>query len=280
MVPLNLMTSRRKAGYISTGSWSKKALKEAKKYGQVEVLASSEDKVFNYIPSWPQDLAGRDLDYIHITTNNTIEGTHYSRIPETGTIPLVSDMSSSFLSEPVDVAKYGLIYAGAQKNVAPAGVTVAIVREDLLGHALDITPTYLDYKVHADENSLYNTPPCYCIYIAKLVFEWIRDLGGLAAMEKLNRKKAALLYQALDRSKMFRATVCKAEDRSLMNVPFVTDSDDLNKKFLAEADKAGLVTLKGHRSVGGMRASIYNAMPLEGVEKLVSFIQDFERRNS
>lgn len=275
-VPLNLMNKHRKADYIISGQFSKKAADEAAKYGEVNVLASSKDKNFSYVPY--VDKFSPDADYVHICYNNTIYGTTFHYIPETGGIPLVADMSSYILSAPIDVTRFGLIYAGAQKNMGPAGVTVVIVREDLIGNARPETPVMLDYKVQADNGSMYNTPPCYSIYIAGLVFEWILELGGLEAMEKINREKAAILYDYLDQSKLFKATAQK-EFRSRMNVCFVTGSEELDKKFCAEAKAAGFVNLKGHRSVGGMRASIYNAMPIEGVKKLVEFMAKFEAEN-
>lgn len=275
-VPLNLMNKHRKADYIISGQFSKKAADEAAKYGEVNVLASSKDKNFSYVPY--VDKFSPDADYVHICYNNTIYGTTFHYIPETGGIPLVADMSSYILSAPIDVTRFGLIYAGAQKNMGPAGVTVVIVREDLIGNARPETPVMLDYKVQADNGSMYNTPPCYSIYIAGLVFEWILELGGLEAMEKINREKAAILYDYLDQSKLFKATAQK-EFRSRMNVCFVTGSEELDKKFCAEAKAAGFVNLKGHRSVGGMRASIYNAMPIEGVKKLVEFMAKFESEN-
>lgn len=278
MVPLNLFSSAKKADYVSTGAWSKKAISEAKKFGTVKVVASSEDKNFSYIPTLTSSMFSADADYVHITTNNTIYGTLFPSLPDTGKIPLVADMSSNILSQEYDVSKFGLIYAGAQKNMGPSGVTVVIVREDLIGHALPIAPTMLDYKIHADEGSMYNTPPCYAIYIAGLVFEWLLAKGGIKAMEKENRGKADLLYNFLDQSKMFKGTVEKSS-RSLMNIPFVTGNEELDNKFISEASKNGLKTLKGHRSVGGMRASIYNAMPTEGVEALVSFMKNFENSN-
>jgi phosphoserine aminotransferase len=279
MVPLNLLVNSKKADYVHTGTWPSKAIKEAKKFGTVNVVGSSEDRNFSYIPKLDPAKFSKDADYFHITTNNTIEGTRYTKIPDTGTVPLVADVSSNFLSEVVDVSKFALIYAGAQKNAGPAGVTVVIIRSDLVGKAPSSVPTMLDYKIAVENDSMYNTPPCYSIYICKLVFEWIEKLGGVAAVQKINEDKAKLLYDALDSSKMFRAPVAK-EDRSLMNVPFVSPSEEIDKKFLAEASKEGLVQLAGHRSVGGMRASIYNAMPVEGVKKLVAFIQKFENANS
>lgn len=278
MVPLNLMSSRKKADYVNTGAWSKKAISEGKRYGSITVVASSEDKNFSYIPQLSQDMFTADADYVHITTNNTIYGTCYPALPDTGSVPLVADMSSNILSQEYDVSKFGLIYAGAQKNIGPSGVTIVIVREDLIGKAMDITPTMLNYKIHSDENSLYNTPPCYAIYIAGLVFEWLLNKGGVKAMEKENRDKAAILYDYLDKSKLFKGTVEK-QSRSIMNIPFVTGSEELDTKFISEASKKGLKTLKGHRSVGGMRASIYNAMPKEGVQTLVDFMKEFEKAN-
>ena len=278
-IPLNFMNKSGKADYVITGQWAKKAYQEALKYGEAKAVASSADKTFSYIPKLDKSEFTPDADYFYICMNNTIYGTVYHQLPETGDVPLIADVSSCFLSEPLDVSKFGVVYGGAQKNVAPAGLTIVIIREDLLGNARDITPTMLNYQIHADADSLYNTPPCYTIYICKLVLEWIKRTGGLTAMKERNEKKAKLLYDFLDESKMFRGTVVK-EDRSLMNVPFVTDSDELNAKFIKEATANGLINLKGHRTVGGMRASIYNAMPYEGVEKLVNFMKDFEKNNS
>lgn len=278
-IPLNFMNGSGKADFVITGQWANKAYKEACKYGEANVIASSKDKTFSYIPKLNKDDFTKDADYFYICLNNTIYGTLYNELPDTGDVPLIADISSCFLSEPIDVSKFGVLFGGAQKNVAPAGLTIVIIREDLLGKAREITPTMLDYKVQADNDSLYNTPPCYPIYICKLVLEWIKNLGGLEAMKERNEKKAKMLYDFLDNSKMFRGTVVK-EDRSLMNVPFVTDSDELNAKFIKEAEAAGLINLKGHRSVGGMRASIYNAMPVEGVEALVSFMDNFEKENT
>jgi len=276
MVPMNLMSKNKKADYINTGTWSKKAMAEAKLFGKVNVIASSEDKNFSYIPE--NYSLSPDADYVHITTNNTIEGTVFVNLPDTGDIPLVADMSSNILSEEMDVTKFGLIYAGAQKNLGPSGVTVVIIRNDLLGKHLDNTPIILQYETHAKNQSMYNTPPCYSIYIAGLVFQWVDELGGVKAMEAINREKAKILYDFLDESKLFTSPVDKRY-RSLMNVPFAAPSDELNAKFLAEAEKEGLSTLAGHRSVGGMRASIYNAMPIEGVKKLVDFMKNFEMNN-
>ncbi len=278
-IPMNLMTKNKKADYVITGQWAKKACAEAKKYGEVNVVASSADKTFSYIPKLDPSTFSKDADYFYICMNNTIYGTVYHELPDTGDIPLVADISSCILSCPIDVTKFGVLYAGAQKNMAPAGLTVVIVREDLIGNAMDITPTMLDWKTHADNGSMYNTPPCYTIYMAKLVLEWIKnEVGGLDKMYELNQKKADLLYNFLDNSKMFRGTVVP-EDRSLMNVPFVTDSEELNAKFIKEATEKGFVNLKGHRTVGGMRASIYNAMPYEGVKALVDFMAEFEKNN-
>ncbi len=277
MVPLNLYRNK-KADYVLTGVWAKKASKEAARYGDVNIVASSEDKTFSYIPKLDKSMFNPEADYVHITHNNTIYGTRYAKIPDVGNVPLVADMSSSILSQEIDVDKFGVIYAGAQKNMAPAGLTVAIVREDLIGNALDITPTMFNYATHSENGSMFNTPPTYTIYICKLVCEWLKGLGGIKEIQKINEYKANMLYDFLDSSSMFKATVAK-EDRSLMNVPFVTGSDELNAKFVKESKEAGLVNLKGHRSVGGMRASIYNAMPVEGVKALVEFMKKFETEN-
>ena len=279
MVPLNLFRDSWKADAINTGAWSKKLIKEANKYGKVNVVASSEDRNFSYIPKFNTAKFNKDADFFHITMNNTIEGTRYTSLPDTGDVPLVCDMSSNILSEVCDVSKFGLIYAGAQKNLGPSGVTIVIIREDLIGYAMDITPTMLDYKTHADSDSLYNTPPTYGIYICKLVFEWIKEQGGVASIQKHNEEKAQVLYDYLDRSQLFKGTVDK-KDRSLMNVPFITGDSELDAKFVKAAAANGMVELKGHRSVGGMRASIYNAMPIEGVKKLVEFMEQFEKENS
>ena len=280
MVPMNLMTGSGKADYVITGQWAKKAYKEAARYGKANVVASSEDKTFSYIPKLDKSTFTPDADYFHICMNNTIYGTVYHELPDTGDVPLVADISSCVLSRPIDVSKFGVLYAGAQKNMAPSGVTVVIIREDLIGKAMDITPTMFNYQTHADNGSMFNTPPCYTIYVMKLVLEWIKEeIGGLDKMQELNEKKAALLYGFLDNSKLFKGTVVP-EDRSLMNVPFVTGNEELDAKFVKEATAAGFVNLKGHRSVGGMRASIYNAMPLEGVEALVAFMQKFEEENA
>ena len=277
-IPLNFMNKSGKADYIVTGQWAKKALAEAQKYGDAKAVASSADKTFTYIPKTKREDFRPDADYVYICMNNTIYGTVYHELPDTGDIPLIADISSCFLSEPLDVSKFAMVYGGAQKNVAPAGLTIAIIREDMLGNARDFTPTMLNYQIHADNGSMYNTPPCYTIYICKLVLEWIQNLGGLEKMKLRNEAKAKILYDFLDSSKMLRGTVVP-EDRSLMNVPFVTDSDELNAKFIKQAEEAGFVNLKGHRTVGGMRASIYNAMPVEGVEKLVAFMKKFEEDN-
>ncbi len=274
-VPMNLMKNR-KAGYILTGQWAKKAFAEAKIYGEAVELASSADKTFSYIPDCSDLPITEDMDYVYICENNTIYGTKFHKLPDTKGKILVSDVSSCFLSEPMDISAYGMVYAGVQKNVGPAGTQVVIIREDLLtDDVLPGTPTMMKYKVHADNDSLYNTPPCYGIYICGKVFKWLLKNGGLEAMKALNEKKAAILYDFLDESSLFKGTVRK-EDRSLMNVPFVTGSEELDAKFIKEASAAGFVNLKGHRSVGGMRASIYNAMPIEGVEKLVAFMKAFE----
>ena len=279
MIPMNLYTEKKKADYILTGLWSKKAQKEAARYGDAKIIASSDDKVFNYIPKVDKSMFTPDADYVHITYNNTIYGTKYASVPDTGDVPLVADMSSCILSEPVDVSKFGIIYAGAQKNMAPAGLTVVIIREDLIGKAMDICPTMFNYETHSENGSMFNTPPTYTIYICKLVCEWLKENGGIDAMYKTNLKKAEIIYSFLDSSEMFSATVTDPADRSLMNVPFVTDSEELNAKFIKEAKEAGFVNLKGHRSVGGMRASIYNAMPVEGVQALVDFMKKFEAEN-
>lgn len=279
MVPMNLMTKSGKADYVITGQWAKKAYKEGARYGKANIVASSEDKTFSYIPKLDPSTFTKDADYFHICMNNTIYGTVYHELPDTGDVPLVADISSCILSQPIDVSKFGVLYAGAQKNMAPAGLTVVIIREDLIGHAMDITPTMFNYQTHADNGSMFNTPPCYTIYIAKLVLEWIKnEMGGLEKMKEYNEKKAKILYDFLDSSKLFNGTVVP-EDRSLMNVPFVTGDADMDAKFVKEATEHGFVNIKGHRSVGGMRASIYNAMPIEGVEKLVAFMKEFEERN-
>lgn len=280
MIPLNLK-KKGKADYVITGQWAKKAAAEAKKFLDVNVVASSADTTFTYIPKLDPATFSKDADYFYICLNNTIYGTHYSpeQLPDTGDIPLVTDASSCILSEPMDVSKFGLIFAGAQKNMGPAGVTVVIIREDLIQDVPENVPTMLTYKIHADNGSMYNTPPCYSIYMVKLVLEWLKnDIGGVEKMHELNKAKAAKLYDFLDNSKLFKGTVEK-DSRSLMNVPFVTGDKELDAKFVAEAAKAGLVNLKGHRTVGGMRASIYNAMPVEGVDALIDFMKKFEAEN-
>ncbi|MGQ9615354.1 MAG: 3-phosphoserine/phosphohydroxythreonine transaminase [Spirochaetota bacterium] len=278
MVPMNLLRKSKKADYVCTGSWAKKAIEEASRYGNIKVVASSEDRQFTYIPDIDPEKCTPDADYFHITTNNTIYGTKYTEIPDTGKVPLVADMSSNILSEVYDVKRFGLIYAGAQKNIGPAGLTVVIIREDLIGEPVDGTPKMLKYKIHAEHNSLYNTPPCYCIYMAKLNLQWLKDQGGVPEIEKINREKAHILYDFIDNSKLFRGTADQ-KYRSLMNVTFRLPSEELTQRCLKEAEKAGFVNLKGHRSVGGLRASIFNAMSLEGVKKLVDFLKRFEREN-
>ena len=278
-VPMNLMKNK-KAGYIITGQWAKKAYQEAQMYGEAVALASSADETFSYIPDCSDLAITDDMDYVYICENNTIYGTKFKELPNTKGKDLVSDVSSCFLSEPVDVSKYALIYGGVQKNIGPAGMVIVIIREDLIrDDVLPGTPTMLKYKTQADNDSLYNTPPCYNIYICGKVFKWLKSMGGLAEMAKRNEEKAKILYDFLDESKMFKGTVRK-EDRSLMNVPFVTGDADLDAKFVKEAKAAGLENLKGHRSVGGMRASIYNAMPKEGVIALVEFMKKFEAENA
>lgn len=279
MIPMNLMKNK-VADYIVTGQWAKKAWQEAQIYGKANKIASSEDETFSYIPDCSDLPVSEDADYVYICENNTIYGTKFKTLPNTKGKPLVADVSSCFLSEPVDVTKYGVIYGGVQKNIGPAGVVIVIIQEDLITEdVLPGTPTMLRYKIHADNNSLYNTPPAYGIYICGKVFKWLKKKGGLEAMKEYNEKKAKILYDFLDESKMFRGTVRK-EDRSLMNVPFVTGNEELDAKFVKEAKEAGFENLKGHRSVGGMRASIYNAMPIEGVEKLVEFMRKFEAENA
>ena len=279
MIPMNLM-KHGEADYIVTGQWAKKAWQEAEKYGTVNRIASSADKTFSYIPDCSDLPVSEDADYVYICENNTIYGTKFKELPNTKGKTLVADVSSCFLSEPVDVTKYGVIYGGVQKNIGPAGVVIVIIREDLITEdVLPGTPTMLKYKTHADADSLYNTPPAYGIYICGKVFKWLKKMGGLSAMKEKNEKKAKLLYDFLDESKLFKGTVVK-EDRSLMNVPFVTGDKDLDAKFVKEAKEAGLENLKGHRTVGGMRASIYNAMPYEGVEALVAFMKKFEEENA
>lgn len=278
-IPLNLGVGSKKADYIITGSWSKKALKEASKYLDAKAVASSEESVFSYIPKVAKNDFRSDADYVHITYNNTIYGTHYVDEPDTGDIPLVADMSSCILSEAVDVSKFALIYAGAQKNIGPAGTTIVIIREDFLGKAAADVPTYLDYKIHADNDSAYNTPPCFAIYVAGEVFKHIKKLGGVSEVERINKEKAAKLYDYIDNSKLYKCPTVK-EDRSLMNVVFVTGDEVLDKEFVAEAKKQNLHNLGGHRSIGGMRASIYNAMPEEGIDKLIAFMKEFEKAHA
>ena len=279
MVPMNLLRGKTSADYLNTGEWSKKAIKEAKKFADVSIVASSEDKNFTYAPAQDAWQLDPNAAYVHYTPNETIGGVEIFWTPETGNVPLVADMSSNILSHPVDVAKFGLIYAGAQKNIGPAGLTIVIVREDLLGETLKGTPTMFDYKIAADNDSMYNTPPTFAIYIAGLVFKWLRAKGGLAAMEKENIAKAALLYDFLDTSEFFISPVAR-ENRSRMNVPFTLKNTDLDEEFLKRAKARGMIQLKGHRSVGGMRASIYNAMPIEGVKTLVELMREFEKQHA
>jgi phosphoserine aminotransferase len=279
MIPMNLMKNK-VADYIVTGQWAKKAYQEAQIYGKANKIASSEDKTFSYIPDCSDLPISEDADYVYICENNTIYGTKFKTLPNTKGKTLVADVSSCFLSEPVDVTKYGVIYGGVQKNIGPAGVVIVIIREDLITEdTLPGTPTMLKYKIHADNGSMYNTPPAYGIYICGKVFKWIKKMGGLEGMKAHNEKKAKILYDFLDSSKLFKGTVEK-ESRSLMNVPFVTGNEELDAKFVKEAKEAGFENLKGHRTVGGMRASIYNAMPIEGVEALVKFMKDFESKNA
>ncbi len=279
-VPMNLMRNG-VADYIVTGQWAKKAFQEAQKYGKANKIATSEDKTFSYIPDCSDLPVSENADYVYICENNTIYGTKYKKLPNTKGKPLVSDVSSCFLSEPVDITKYGVMYGGVQKNVGPSGVQILIIREDLIGEgpAIANTPTMMNWKIQTDNKSLYNTPPTYGIYICGLVFKWIKKLGGLSKMKEMNEAKAKILYDFLDSSKLFKGTVVK-EDRSLMNVPFVIGNEEMEAKFIKEATAEGLTSLKGHRTVGGMRASIYNAMPIEGVKKLVAFMKDFESKNS
>lgn len=279
MVPLNLMNKNNKADFVITGQWATKAYKEASRYGTCREVASSKDKTYSYIPKLDPATFDKEADYFHICLNNTIYGTRFTQLPDTGNVPLVADLSSCILSEPVDVSKYALIYAGAQKNMGPAGLTVVIIREDLVGNAMDCTPTMFNYKTHVDNGSMFNTPPTYGIYLCMLVLRWIKnEIGGLEKMKEINERKAKLLYDYIDSSALFKGTVEK-EDRSMMNVCFVTGNEELDKKFVKEAAAKGFINLKGHRSVGGMRASIYNAMPEEGVAKLVEFMKEFEENN-
>jgi phosphoserine aminotransferase len=278
VVPMNLLRGKTKADYVNTGQWSKKAISDAKKYCKVNVAASSEADNYTRAPKQSEWKLDPDAAYVHITTNETIGGVEFHWVPDTGDVPLVADMSSHILSRPMDVSRYGLIYAGAQKNIGPAGLTIVIVRDDLLGQALPVTPTVFDYKVQAENDSMSNTPATYGIYMAGLVFQWLKKQGGLAKMEQVNRAKAALLYDYLDQTEFYHSPVAK-DDRSLMNIPFTLRNADLDKAFIQETEAAGLTQLKGHRSVGGMRASIYNAMPLEGVQTLVQFMKEFERKH-
>ena len=275
MVPMNLATKNKKADYIITGQWAKKAAEEAEKYIEVNRVASSADKTFSYIPE--AESFSSDADYLYICYNNTIYGTRFTELPKTNAT-LVADISSCVMSEEIDVTKFGLLFAGAQKNLGPAGVTLVIVREDLIGETLPFTPTMFDYAIHAKNGSMYNTPPTYAIYTLKLVLEWVKAQGGVKAIQKVNEEKAKILYDYLDSSSLFKGTVVK-KDRSLMNVPFVTGDEELDAKFVKESKEAGFVNLKGHRTVGGMRASIYNAMPIEGVKALVEFMKKFEEEN-
>jgi phosphoserine aminotransferase len=278
MVPMNLLGGKTKADYINTGEWAKKAVGEAKKFCDVNVAASSEDKKFTYAPKQSSWRLSSDAAYVHYTGNETIGGVEFQWVPQTGDVPLVCDLSSSLMSRPVDVSQFGLIYAGAQKNIGPAGLTIAIVREDLIGHAPASTPSMFDYKVHSDNGSMYNTPPTYAIYMAGLVFQWLKRNGGLPQMEKINIAKAKAIYDVLDGSGFYRSPVAK-DDRSRMNIPFTLRDESLDDPFLKAAKQRGLIQLKGHRSVGGMRASIYNAMPIEGVHTLVEFMREFERKH-
>ncbi len=280
MVPMNLMSTHKKADFMNTGQWSKKAIQEAKIYGEANVVASSEDTMFNYIPTVTEDMLSKDADYFHITLNNTIYGTRIANenVPQTNGMPLVADMSSNILAEKYDVEKFGLIYAGAQKNLGPAGVTLVIMKKDLLGKHFDYTPTMLRYSTHDKERSMYNTPPTYSIYFAGLMFDWVKAQGGVDALQKMNEEKANLLYDFLDNSSLFKGTVV-AKDRSLMNAPFILPSEELNAQFIKEAASQGFVNLKGHRTVGGMRASIYNGMHIDSVKALVDFMGKFEVTN-
>jgi phosphoserine aminotransferase len=275
-VPMNLLRGKKAADYVNTGEWSKKAIAEAKKYCRVNIAASSQDRSFTCVPPQSEWRLDPEAAYVHITSNETIGGVEFHRIPDTGEVPLVADASSHLLARPLDVSRFGLIYAGAQKNIGPAGLTIVIVREDLIGEALPITPTIFDYRIQADNDSMINTPPTYAVYMAGLVFEWLKGLGGLARMAERNRAKAALIYDYLDQTEFYNSPVAR-EDRSIMNVPFTLRSAKLDQAFLEGAQATGLVQLKGHRSVGGMRASIYNAMPIEGVQALVSYMREFER---
>jgi len=278
VVPMNLLRGKTGADYVNTGQWSKKAISDAKKYCKVNVAASSEADNYTRAPKQSEWKLDPDAAYVHLTTNETIGGVEFHWVPDTGAVPLVADMSSHILSRPMDVSRYGLIYAGAQKNIGPAGVTIVIVRDDLLGQALPVTPTVFDYKVQAENDSMSNTPATYGIYVAGLVFQWLKQQGGLTKMEQINRAKAGLLYDYLDQTEFYHSPVAK-DDRSLMNIPFTLRNADLDKAFIQETEAAGLTQLKGHRSVGGMRASIYNAMPIEGVQALLQFMKEFERKH-
>jgi phosphoserine aminotransferase len=279
MIPMNLLRGKKTADYVHTGEWSKKAIGEAKRYCEVNVAATSADRNFSYAPTQDQWKLNADAAYVHYTSNETIAGVEIFWTPETGNVPLVADMSSHILSRPIDVSRYGLIYAGAQKNIGPAGLTIVIVREDLIGETLPGTPSMSDYKIHADNDSMYNTPPTYAIYVAGLVFKLLKSRGGLAEMEKVNIRKASLLYDYLDSTDFYHCPTAK-ENRSRMNIPFTLINEALDEEFLKQAKGRGLVQLKGHRSVGGMRASIYNAMPETGVQRLVDFMKDFEKNNT
>jgi phosphoserine aminotransferase len=278
MVPMNLLRGNKSADYIHTGEWAKKAISEAGKFCSVNVAASSADRNFSYVPKQSVWKPGPESAYVHITSNETIGGIEYHWLPDTGGVPLVADMSSHILARPLDVSRFGVIYAGAQKNIGPAGLTIVIVREDLIGQAMPGTPAMFDYKIHAENDSMYNTPPTYALYIAGLVFQWLKKMGGLGRMEKVNLLKAGLIYEFLDASRFFSSPVAK-DDRSIMNIPFRLRDDALDEEFLKQAKARGLMQLKGHRSVGGMRASIYNAMPVEGVKALVEFMREFEARH-
>ena len=275
MVPINLLRGKQAADYVHTGEWAKKAISEARLFCRVNIVASSEDKKFTYVPERASWKLAEDAAYVHITSNETIGGIEYQWVPDTGDVPLVADMSSDILSRPIDVAKYGLIYAGAQKNIGPAGLTIVIVRDDLIGQAPPGTAVMLDYKIHADNDSMYNTPPTYAVYVAGLVFEWVKNQGGLAVMEKRNGEKARLLYDYLDLSRFFVSPV-RRQDRSIMNIPFTLKKPELDEEFLKGAKRRGMVQLKGHRSVGGMRASVYNAVTIDGVRCLVDYMKEFE----
>lgn len=277
MIPLNLLNGSKKADYIITGNWAKKAFDEAKKFGDIKAVASSEDENFSYIPKIKPNDIREDVDYVYVCYNNTIYGSHYNEYPDVGDKILVADMSSCILSEEIDVSRFGLIFAGAQKNVAPAGLTMVIVRQDLIGKARENTPVYLDYSIHASKNSIYNTPPCWQIYIAGEVFKYLLEIGGIKAISEINRRKADKLYKCIDESKIFKAPV-RREDRSLMNATFITGDPDLDKEFIEGAKKENMINLSGHRSVSGMRASIYNAMPEDGVDALIDYMKRFEAK--